>query len=108
LGEGRTYYLATDPDKQFLERFYDNILQEYGITPALNAPKGVEITIRHKNGEAIVFVLNHNASSASVELGTRMFRDLLSDEPVVRRITLEGYDVRILREQVHVAESISD
>ena len=60
FGKGSAYYVASDPDDQFLDNFYAAILQKHAIVPAFSAPQGVEITIRHKDNHDLVFVLNHN------------------------------------------------
>jgi beta-galactosidase len=101
LGKGRAYYIATDPEHQFLDKFYEMLLEHHNIAPVLDAPKGVEIAVRHKNDAAIMFILNHNADSVSLDLGSLIFRDLLSGEQISQLITLNGYDVRILTEQTH-------
>ena len=64
----------------------------------------LEIAVRHKNDDAIMFILNHNPGTAGVDLGSRIFCDLLSREYVSHRIVLEGYGVRILVEQASASD----
>ncbi|MCC6804095.1 MAG: beta-galactosidase [Anaerolineae bacterium] len=96
-GSGEAYYLASDPDAAFLSRFYGEIAAKHGLTPALDAPEGVEVAVRHKDGTPIVFVLNHHAEPAAIPLGEKRFLNLLTGKPVTRTLTLAGYDVAILR-----------
>jgi beta-galactosidase len=98
FGEGVAYYLGSDADDSFLDHFYGEIARQYEIIPTFNIPAGVEVTARHKDGQAILFVLNHNAVPAAVDLGNGDFHDLLSGESVGGQFSLEGYDVRILRQ----------
>ncbi|CAG1005935.1 partial Beta-galactosidase BgaP, partial [Anaerolineae bacterium] len=60
---------------------------------------GVEFSLRHKDDRALIFVLNHNAQAARVDLGTRTFRDLLTDATLTGPVQLEAYGVYILVEQ---------
>jgi beta-galactosidase len=95
-GGGKAYFIASDPEEAFLRDLYGGILKSHGIAAALNAPEGVEVTARQKNGKDIIFVLNHNADGATVELGERRFTNLLSGQNVSGSLALRGYDVAIL------------
>jgi beta-galactosidase len=97
LGQGRAYYLASDPEDRFLDDFYGRLLSAHGIAPLLETPAGVEATLRQADGQDILFVLNHNPQEANIRLpeGQR-YQDLLRDQDVMGNITLPGYDVRIL------------
>ncbi len=99
FGKGCTYYLASDPDDHFLDDFYENLLRKYAIAPALRTPKDVEVTVRRKDGSAILFVLNHNPAPISFGLETGTFRNLITNEPISNQLTLGSYGVRILIEQ---------
>ena len=55
-----------------------------------------QVTARQKNGKDIIFVLNHNANGATVELGERRFTNLLTGQAVSGSLALKGYDVAIL------------
>ncbi len=95
FGSGQAYYLGSEPEPAFLEDFYGRILDEKGVTPLLAAPEGVEVTVRHKNGRPILFVLNHNETAATVTLD-KPYENLLSGARVSDTLHLEGYDVAIL------------
>jgi beta-galactosidase len=99
FGKGEAYYIGSDPENAFLDRFYGDILDQHSIAPPLHLPDGVEITLRHKNNQAILFLLNHNPQSVTVDLGTLPFQDLLTNQKVHSRISLDAYGVRILVEQ---------
>lgn len=99
FGKGYAYYIASDPDHHFLDNFYENILRGHGITPTLCVPKGVEVTVRHKNDRSILFVLNHNPDPVTLDLDTRILCDLITSETITNRVSLDGYGVRILLEQ---------
>jgi beta-galactosidase len=98
FGAGEAYYLASEPEPAFLDRFYGEIARKHGITPVLRAPTGVEVAVRHKDGQPITFVLNHNAEPVTVLLDAKSYRNLLSGEMAEGALTLGAYDVAILAE----------
>jgi beta-galactosidase len=98
FGKGAAYYLASDPDAAFLEKFYGDLLLQAQI-PHYPAPDGLEISLRHKGEQCFFFVLNHNAEAAEFQFQQQPYRDLLSDELVNGTITMPAYGVRILVEE---------
>lgn len=99
FGKGAAYYVASDPDDEFLDNFYAAILQKHAIMPAFSAPQGVEITIRQKDNHDLVFVLNHNQHPVTIDLQARTFLDLLTNTTASGSVSLDGYGVCILVEQ---------
>jgi beta-galactosidase len=97
-GKGAAYYIASDPENAFLELFYGQLITGYNLDSGWKTPAGVEVTLRHKAGQAIIFVLNHNGTGASLELGHKQYTDMLTDDTLTGTIDLEPYGVRILRE----------
>jgi beta-galactosidase len=97
FGQGKAYYIASDPEDRFLDDFYGRLLQRHQIEPLLETPAGVEVTLRETEQRRLLFVLNHNAEAQQVALpAARRYHDLLSDTDVSGGIELRGYDVRIL------------
>lgn len=97
VGKGQAYYIGSQADAAFLDRFYGDLMAQYNLSALFTTPANVELAIREKDGKVLVFLLNHNAVAASVDLGEMVFYDLLNDEPVSKTAALEGYGVRILR-----------
>ena len=95
FGEGRALFLASDADDRMLDDLYARLLANHGIAPALEAPAGVELTVRQNAEHDLLFILNHNATPASITLPAD-YHDLLSDQTASGTIELEGYGVRIL------------
>ena len=97
FGEGRAYYIASDAEDRFLDDFYGHLLSMQGITPLLEAPRGVEVTLRETDRHRLLFVLNHTQDNACVKLppGTH-FWDHLGGATVVETLTLPGHGVAIL------------
>jgi len=99
FGAGSAYYIASDPEDTFLDTLYGDICAQYRIAAPFAAPAGVEISLRYKVDKPLIFVLNHNASSASVNVGAGSYRDLLGHEIVSGTVSLPAYGVRILSQR---------
>lgn len=99
FGSGHAYYVASSPEASFLEGFLANLCDEKGIKPLLHAPAGVEVARRVKSDKEFLFLLNHNAESAEVEIGSEGKKDLLAGKNVKDSVTVPGRGVIILEDQ---------
>lgn len=99
FGKGEAWYLATSPEEAFLQDWLPRLCASLGIKPLIPAsPEGVETTIRTKDGQDFLFVLNHNADAVAVDLGGKSGINLLTGQPVSSGQTeLAGYDVQIIK-----------
>lgn len=99
FGAGEAWYLATSPEEAFLRDWLPQVCASQGITPLVSAvPEGVETTLRSKDGQSYLFVLNHNAETVTVDLGERSGVDLLTGYQLRGGIAqLPGHDVWILK-----------
>jgi beta-galactosidase len=99
VGRGAAYYIASDPEERFLDDFYGRLLGEQGITPLLDAPPGIEVTLRESGRHRLLYVLNHTPQPASVPLpaGTSYW-DHLSRSAIGAALELPGYGVAILEQ----------
>lgn len=95
-GAGRAYYVASSPEASFLQGFLNNLCAEKGIQPLLDAPAGVEVARRVKDGKEYLFLLNHNAEAAQVEIGASPVKELLSGGTLSGTVTVDGRGVLIL------------
>ncbi|GAA0137823.1 beta-galactosidase [Paenibacillus sp. YSY-4.3] len=96
FGSGQAYYVASSPDGSFLKGFLSNLCAEKGIEPLVSAGEGLESARRVKNGNAYLFLLNHNAAPAEVQIGDNEQKDLLTNETVKGSVTVPGRGVMIL------------
>lgn len=96
FGKGRAYYVASSPDAAFLQGFLKNLCEEKGIQPLLDAPAGVEVARRVKDGKAFLFLLNHNEGAAEVEIGSEGMKDLLAQTEVSGTVQVPSRGVVIL------------
>lgn len=56
-GKGLAYYIGTHPDEHYLLTLLKDILKNADIHPLLEAPNGVEVTMRKKGKVAFIFLL---------------------------------------------------
>ncbi len=97
VGPGSAYYVATDPEDAFVEYLAERLLGDHGLTAPLAAPPGVEVAVRARDGQRVLFVLNHTAAEAHVPLApSTSYRDLISNTSLTGTLTLGPRDVRIL------------
>ncbi|MCR2804855.1 beta-galactosidase [Paenibacillus soyae] len=96
FGQGNAWYVASSPDGEFLKAFVSELCREKGIEPLLQPTAGVEVTERSKDGKSYLFVLNHNAEDATVQLGDKPMRDLLNGGERSGAVVLKGKDLLIL------------
>lgn len=76
-GKGEAWYIASDGEEAFIDGLMKFIADHKGIQPVLDTPAGVEAGRRVKNGEQFIFLLNHNAEAATVELHDLQTTNLL-------------------------------
>lgn len=96
-GKGQAWYVATSPDGRFMEDLMAKLTADKGIAPlAAKLPAGVEAAERVKDGSSFLFLLNHNADEAVVELGDAGGMDLLTNEAVSGAVKLASKGVRIV------------
>lgn len=65
-GKGRVYYIGTGMTEALADRMVTEWLDHDLIQPVLDAPAGVEVTCRQRDGESYYFVLNHLAEECRV------------------------------------------
>nr|WP_246159970.1 beta-galactosidase [Microbacterium rhizomatis] len=96
-GSGDAWYLATMLDEPSLAALISRIVAAAGITPHPGAGADVEVVVRQSaDGRTWRFVINHTKDF--VEVPGHGF-ELLTGEPVERRLTVPPGAVRVLREE---------
>lgn len=96
FGQGKAYYLASDPEQRFLFGLIKYLCDSKGIKGPFEPVEGVEVTQRVKDHKIFTFVLNHNDHSADVSLDGKEYLELLTGKRVCNSITLEPKEVAIL------------
>lgn len=96
FGQGEAWYIASDGEEAFIAGLLQHLCQQQSIQPVLDTPAGVEAGRRVKDGQAFLFLLNHNAEAATVELGSLQTSNMLEDQPVGSSIEVPGNGTIIL------------
>lgn len=98
FGDGKAYYVATRPDKDFMKDFLTKILKDQGIDPP-NLPEGVELMTRSKNGRSYYFYLNHGETEKEIKLANGKYENILTGTIHEGTLNLGKYAVSILRKK---------
>ncbi|MFE6073159.1 beta-galactosidase [Paenibacillus sp. NPDC057886] len=96
FGQGEAWYVASDPEDRFLDGLLGQLAAAKNIDSLLDTPEGVEVTARTKDGQQYLFVMNHNATSQSYDLGKAEAHDLLTARSLSGTIEIEGRGVQLL------------
>ena len=96
LGNGKAYYAATRPDKDFMRDFLSKVANAQGIETS-PLPEGVELVTRSGNSRNYSFYLNHSGTKKLVKLPKGKYEDLLTGIAHQGTLNLVKYGVSILR-----------
>jgi beta-galactosidase len=97
FGQGTAWYMATDPDQAFLDKWIRYLCLTKGITPLLETPAEVEVIDRKKGKNTYRFILNHSAQPVQVDLGKEEQEDLLSKRRLKGLVQIAKNDLLILK-----------
>jgi beta-galactosidase len=95
FGKGKAIYIGADLTGEGLAITLMKLAGMARVKPVLQAPRGVEVTVRRAGGKQWTFLLNHGDDARSVDLPGR-FTDVVSGEAVSGKVELKGYDARVL------------
>ena len=68
FGKGKAVYIGPDLDPASLSRVLRTLSGMAGVKPPLEAPMGVEVTVRKSGNKRWMFVLNHTSGLQSVSV----------------------------------------
>ncbi len=95
FGKGKAIYIGCHLDAPDLARILLTLLAMDGVTRAIQAPQGVEVTTRRTANKSWTYVLNHAAKAQAVNLNGN-YQDVRDHSPVSGSINLDPYGVRVL------------
>lgn len=96
FGQGEAWYVASDPDERFLDGLLGQLAAAKYVESLLETPEGVEVSARTKDGRPYLFVMNHNATTQSYDLGTTKAHDLLTNRELSGSVEIEARGVQLL------------
>ncbi len=97
-GDGRAYYIAARTRGSMLSDLYGHLIKDLGLKRAIDTdlPHGVTAQVRGSAHEQHIFLMNFNAHTTDVLVGSG-YVDILTGESVSKNVELEKYGVRVLR-----------
>ena len=100
-GEGSAIYVGTAGDAATHSALVGWLLSQTGVATPLEAPVGVEVTVRSKGAQRLLFILNHTTTPQQVTLD-KSYRNLLGDhaDQIEGALILAGHDVAILEDEM--------
>ncbi|NOU92001.1 beta-galactosidase [Paenibacillus sp. LMG 31456] len=99
FGKGKAYYVGTQGEESFVNGLLEHILGEVGLEAPLEAPTGVELSVRTTGDQRYIFVLNHLAETVDVQLPEGAFVELLGGSTLHNKLQVEPNGVAILHKQ---------
>jgi beta-galactosidase len=96
FGKGKAYYLATQPEPDFIKTFLKYLTDLHAVGSPLSVPAGVEAVKRTKNGQEYLFILNHNNHPAEFAV-PGAFQDLISGNGLQNELILKPKGTVILK-----------
>ena len=96
FGAGKAVYCGVWGNTEFFRTLNEWLLPVAGVS-GMNAPAGVEITQRHKNGKTFTFIINFNKEKTTVTI-EKPAVDLLTGETVRGEVRIAPQGVMILKE----------
>ncbi len=97
-GKGCVLHIGTVLSNEAHDQLIDWAVHLSGIK-TIESPDNVEISCRYKDAYKYVFILNHNETEKTVNVGG-LYRDLLAGTESDQPIQVKGLDVRIIKMDV--------
>jgi beta-galactosidase len=88
FGRGEAWYLGTELEPAFYEDLVSHLRAKAGIHPPLQVPADVEVTRRSGGGRDFLFLLNHGATIATIDLD-----GILGEELITGNVTDESWQL---------------
>ena len=96
LGDGKAYYIGTQPSQEFLDVLMEMIAADAGVAFGINTPDEVDASVRSGPNGDLLFLVNHAPHRQEVKL-PRPYEDLINGGGVKTSVELEAYGVAVLR-----------
>jgi beta-galactosidase len=95
FGKGLAMYIGTFGDASLYQALFGWLMQSLNMTSNLITPPGVEVTERWRGDQRLLFVLNHNSVSQTINLLEGCI-NLFDDQARAGSTTIAPHDVIIL------------
>ncbi len=95
-GNGIGWYIGTViKENTFYDQLIKFLLNDAGIQPIIQPPKGIEVTIREGNGKKILFIINHTEKKQIINIPKGKI-ELLSQSKTYDTIEIDVLGVAVL------------
>ena len=95
-GRGRAWYIASRPEEKVLRQLIRGILRSRRIEGLFSCKGRVEITVRENEKGKTYFLINQGTETASVDLGSGYYGNLINHHTMQGEIYLGAGDVMVL------------
>lgn len=95
-GNGKAWYVATRLPDEAIDRLFDRLLTESGVSPAVRVPEGVEAVRRAGDGVSYLFLINH--TDVEFEVPVRGV-DLVTGATAERAVVVPAGGVAVIEEE---------
>jgi beta-galactosidase len=96
FGAGNVFYIGTEPgESDFYEDLASRVSDMAGVERGPEVPEGVEMAVREKGSEKLIFLMNFTDSAQTVSLNEKT-RNALTGEAVDAQIALKPRDAVVL------------
>ncbi len=97
FGQGNVYYIGTQLEKSALEKVLNQVSEQAGITPVLDAATKLEIVRRSSESNDYYFMINMTAEALPLPRNFAGKTDMLSGNTLTEQTVLSPYDVALVR-----------
>jgi beta-galactosidase len=96
FGKGKAIYVGARLEPMDLARVLLTLTAANGVKVPIEAPQGVEVTMRGAGRQKLIYLLNHAATAQTVKL-EGSYKDVISGTAQSGSVGLDAYGVRVLR-----------
>ena len=96
FGKGKAVYIGAGLDSASLGRVLNTLAASAGAKAELDAPYGVEVTVRESGGKRWVYVLNHSGEQQTVPL-KKTYKEAATGAARSGQLVLGPYEVNVLQ-----------
>ncbi|HEY0827684.1 MAG TPA: beta-galactosidase [Bacilli bacterium] len=95
-GRGKAWYVATEPEQDFIRVMMQIIVLQSKILPIVTTPEGVESARRvTQEGKIYIFLMNHTKEQKQLVI-PKEWKPIVGERPQDDRLTLPGFGVSIM------------
>ncbi|MFN7252274.1 MAG: beta-galactosidase [Anaerobacillus sp.] len=96
-GKGKSVYIGTDPERGYLSELLLELASEKNISPLLNVPENVEVSVRVSKEKQFLIIVNHNDEQVTVNIPNFVdYQAIIGADFEEENLVLCAYGVAVL------------